>query len=109
MTIPSTNVGIAATYVPAKPLRRERIRCMKLSRGLRSYPGIETTSDAGLSTAVARAGVVVRPALAKRTRPMQITWTAPELQGSQCTAISARFVEFKESVVAKTNDKRQIV
>ena len=77
---------------------------MKLSRGLCSYPGIETTSAAGLSTAVARAGVVVRPALAKGSEP-----TAPELQGSQCTASSARFAEFKKFVVAKTNNKRQIV
>ena len=42
MTIPSTNIGVAATNVPARPLRREGIRCMKLSRGLRSYPGIGT-------------------------------------------------------------------
>ena len=64
MTIPSTNGGGAATNVPVKPLRREGIRCKKLSRGSRSYPGIEAISGAGLSTAVARAGVVVRPASA---------------------------------------------
>ena len=72
MTVPSTNTGIAATNVPAKPLRREGIRCMKLSRGHRSYPGIETTSAAGLSTAVARVGVVVRTALAKGRDPCRI-------------------------------------
>ena len=32
--------GVAATNV----LRSEGTRCIKLSRGLRSYPGIETTS-----------------------------------------------------------------
>ena len=42
MTIPSKNGGDAATNFPVKPLRREGIRCKKLSRGLRSYPGIET-------------------------------------------------------------------
>ena len=72
MTIPSTNGGGAATNVPVKPLRREGIRCMKLSRGLRSYPNIKTTSAAGLSTAVARAGVVVRPALAKGRDPCRM-------------------------------------
>ena len=40
---------------------------------------------------------------------MQIAPTAPELQGSQCTASSARFAEFEKFVVAKTNNKRQIV
>ena len=45
---------------------------MKLSRGLRSYPGIGTTSAAGLLTAVAREGVVVRPALAKVRDPCRL-------------------------------------
>ena len=72
MTIPSTNGGDAATNVPVKPLRRERIRCKKLSRGLRSYPGIETIPAAGLSTAVARAGVVVRLASAKGRDPCRL-------------------------------------
>ena len=40
---------------------------------------------------------------------MQNTPTALELQGSQFTAFSARFVKFEESVVAKTNDKGQFV
>ena len=60
----STNIGVAVTNAPAKPLRREGIRCMKLSRGLRSNPGIETISAAGLSVAVAQAGVSVQLALA---------------------------------------------
>jgi len=34
MTIPSINIGGAATNVLAKPLIREGIRCKKLSRGL---------------------------------------------------------------------------
>ena len=72
MTIPSTNGGDAATKVLVKPLRREGIRCKKLSRGLRSYPGIETIPAAGLSTAVARAGVVVRPASAKGRDPCRL-------------------------------------
>ena len=38
-----------------------------------------------------------------------ITPTASELQDCQSTAPSARPTEFKESVVAKTNDKRQAV
>ena len=66
MTMPSTKIGIAATNAPAKPLRREGIRCMKLSRGRRSNLGNETISGAGLSTAVAQAGVSVRPVSAKR-------------------------------------------
>ena len=53
MTLPSTIGGVAATNVPVKPLRREGIRCKKISRGSRSYPGIETIPAAGLSTAVA--------------------------------------------------------
>ena len=57
---------------PRKPLRREGIRCKKLSRGLRSYPGIEAISAAGLSTAVARAGVVVRPASANGRDPCRL-------------------------------------
>ena len=40
MTIPSINIGGAATNVLAKPLIREGIRCKKLSRWSRSYPGI---------------------------------------------------------------------
>ena len=72
MTIPSTYGGVAATNVPVKPLRREGIRCKKLSRGSRSYPGIETIPAAGLSTAVARAGVVVRPASAAGRDPCRL-------------------------------------
>ena len=72
MTIPSTNGGGAATNVPVKPLRREGIRCKKLSRGSRSYPGIETIPAAGLSTAVARAGVAVRPASATGRDPCRL-------------------------------------
>ena len=64
MTMPSTNIGIAATNAPAKPLRREGIRCMKLSRGRRRNLGKETISVAGLSVAVALAGVSVQLALA---------------------------------------------
>ena len=60
MTMPSTNIGIAATSEQAKPLRTEGIRCVKLSRGHRSNLGNETISAAGLSTAVAQAGVSVR-------------------------------------------------
>ena len=72
MTIPSTNGGEAATKVPVKPLRREGIRCKKLSHGLRSCPVIETIPAAGLSTAVARAGVVVRPASATGRDPCRV-------------------------------------
>ena len=68
MTIPSTNGGGAATNVPVKPLRREGIRCKKLSRGSRSYPGIETIPAAGLSAALARAGL-----LFGRPRPLEVT------------------------------------
>ena len=106
--VPSTNIGIAATNAPAKPLFREGIRCMKLSRGRRSNLGNETTA-AGLSTVVAQVGVSVRPASAKGRDPLQNTPTASELQVSQCTAPSARLAEFKKFVVAKTNDKRQAV
>ena len=70
--IPSKNGGDAATNVPVKPLRREGIRCKKLSRGSRSYPGIETIPAAGLSTTVARAGVVVRPASANGRDPCRL-------------------------------------
>ena len=107
MTIPSTNGGDAATNVPVKPLRREGIRCKKLSRGSRSYPGIETTPAAGLSTAVARAGVVVRPASATGRDPLQTSPTVSELLSNQFTASTARFIEFKKLVVAKTYNKRQ--
>ena len=62
--MPSTNIGVDATNVPRKPLRREGIRCIKLSRGLRSNPGVETISAAGLSVAVAQAGDSVQLALA---------------------------------------------
>ena len=71
MTIPSKNGGDAATNVPVKRLSREGIRCKKLSRGLRTYPGIETIPAAGLSTAVARAGVV-RPASANGRDPCRL-------------------------------------
>ena len=64
MTVTSTNIGIVATNAPAKPLRREGIRCMKLGRGRRSNFGKETISAAGLSTTVAQAGVSIRPASA---------------------------------------------
>ena len=64
--------GDAATNVPVKPLRREGIRCKKLSRGSRSYPGIETIPAAGLSTAVARAGVAVRTASATGRDPCRL-------------------------------------
>ena len=57
MTMPSSNCGIAATNIPVKPQRKGGIRCMTLSRGLRSNPGIET-----IPAAVAQAGVSVRPA-----------------------------------------------
>merc|ERR1712136_343586 len=72
MTLPSTNGGGAATNVPVKPLRREGIRCKKFSRGSRSYPGIETIPAAELSTAVARAGVAVRPASATGRDPCRL-------------------------------------
>ena len=66
MTVTMTNIGIAATNAPAKPLRREEIRCMKLSQDFRSNPGIETTLAAGLSVAVAQAGVSVTLASVRR-------------------------------------------
>ena len=72
MTIPSTNGGDAATNVPVKPLRREGIRCKKLSHGLRSCPGIETIPAAGLSTADARAEVVVQRAPATGRDPCRV-------------------------------------
>ena len=72
MTIPSTIGGGVATNVPVKPLRREGIRCQKVSHGSRSYPGIETIPAAGLSTDVARAGVVVRPAPASGRDPCRL-------------------------------------
>ena len=53
---------VAATNVPAKPLRNEGIRCIMLSHGSRSYPGIETA--AGLSVAVAQQESPVQLALA---------------------------------------------
>ena len=72
MTMVSTNRGIAVTNVPVKPLRGEGIRCMKLSRGLRSNPGTETIPATGLSTAVAQAGVSIRPASGKGRDPRRL-------------------------------------
>ena len=43
MTLPSTIGGGAATNVPVKPLIREGIRCKKLSRWSRSYPGVDSS------------------------------------------------------------------
>jgi len=107
MTIPSTNGGGVATNVPVKPLRREGIRCKKLSRGSRSYPGIETIPAAGLSTAVARAGVVVRPAsatgrdpcrLRRRYRSSRIT----NVQHLQLALLNSRSLSWQRP---KTRDK----
>ena len=99
----STNMGIAATNAPAKPLRREGIRCMKLSRGRRSNLGNEMTFCCSCSGRCLRP-----PGLGQRTRPMQFAPTASELQDSQSTTPAARPFESKE-FVAKTNDKRQAV
>ena len=107
MTMPPAKIGIAATNAPAKPLKREGIRCMKLSPGRRSNLGKETISAAGLSTAVAQAGVSVQPASAKGRDPCRLRRRHRSSKDNQSTAPSARPAEFKEFVVAKptTRDK----
>ena len=107
MTIPSKNGGDAATNVPVKPLRREGIRCKKLSRGSRSYPGIETIPAAGLSTTVARAGVVVRPASANgrdpcRLRPRYRSSGVTNVQHLQLALLDSRSLSWQRPT---TRDK----
>jgi len=99
MTIPSTNGGGVATNVPVKPLRREGIRCKKLSRGSRSYPGIETIPAAGLSVAVARAEVVVRRAPATGRDPYRLR---RRYRSSTVTNVQHLHVEFEKLLLAKT-------
>ena len=107
MTIPSTIGGGAATNVPVKPLRREGIRCRKLSRGSRSYPGIETIPAAGLSTAVAQAEVVVRPASATgrdpcRLRPRYRSSGVTNVQHLQLALLNSRSLSWQRP---RTRDK----
>ena len=70
---------------------------MKLSRGLRSYPAIETTSAAGLSTAVAQAGVSVRPALAKGLRRRHRSSRAVKAQHLQLALLNSRSLSWQRS------------